>query len=471
MRRKETYEERHPIYENVQILDAGSEGKAVGKIEGKVVFVPYAMPGDIADIQIIKKNKGYLEGKVIRFRSRPKEVRTPFCGHFGMCGGCKWQHMPYELQLQYKQKQVMDNLTRIGKVEAEEARPILGSIRETHYRNKLEFTFSSRKWLMEKPEQGVRLPNTNGLGFHMPGMFDRIIDLEKCYLQPEPSDEIRMGIRAFALRNDWSFRDARAQEGFLRNLILRNNRQGHWMVILVFSKNDKAKIQAMMEYIEGNFPMVKSLMYVVNPKKNDDISDLEVVLHAGQDYLEETLGGLKFRIGPKSFFQTNTNQAETLYGVVKEFAALTGNEVVYDLYSGTGTIGLTLAGEAKKVIGIEYVAGAVEDAQLNAAANGITNATFIQGDMARAFSEELLSEHGRPDVVVLDPPRAGLAPRVLESLLDTRPPRIVYVSCNPATQARDLSFLCDLYHLRCVQPVDMFPQTHHVENVALLELM
>lgn len=468
MEKKLSHLERHPVYKGVHIIDAGSEGKAVGKVDGQVVFIPYAMPGDVVDIQIIKKKKNYLEGKIIDFQSRPDNVQKPFCKHFGFCGGCKWQHMPYDLQLHYKHKQVLDNLSRIGKVNPDVIRPIIGSADVMYYRNKLEFTFSSRKWLMDPPVQGVRLENTDGLGFHLPGMFDRIIDLDECFLQADPSNEMRLAIRDHCMQRKLPFWDARGKKGFMRNLILRNNSKGEWMAILVFSENKQDDIKNVLDFIIQRFPHIHSLMYVINNKVNDDISDLTAHHYHGEDHLTEHLDGLTFRIGPKSFFQTNTQQAGTLYQVVKEFADLKGQETVYDLYSGTGTIALYLARFAKMVLGVESVEEAVKDAQINAQINNISNAHFLKGDMAKVFSQDLMDQYGVPDLVVLDPPRAGLAPQVLERLLDLRVPRIVYVSCNPATQARDLSFLCDIYALKCIQPVDMFPQTHHVENVALL---
>lgn len=470
MRKRESLAERHPVFENVEIIDAGSEGMAVGKVDGKVVFVPFAMPGDIVDLQIVKKKKAYLEGRVVRFVSRPDTVIAPRCKHFGRCGGCKWQHMPYDLQLHYKQKQVTDNLSRIGKVSPAEVLPIISAPDPYYYRNKLEFTFSSRKWLIDPPVPGERLENTNGLGFHLPGMFDRIIDLEECFLQPDPSNELRLAIRDHCQAMGLTFWDARVQKGFVRNLILRNNRKGEWMAILVFQEDKTKDIESLMRFIMKRFPWLRSLMYVINPKLNDDISDLPVRLFHGEDHLTEEFDGIRFRIGPKSFFQTNTSQAETLYRIVKDYAALSGKEIVYDLYSGTGTIALYLARHAKRVLGVEFIAEAVADARLNAELNGIDNTDFIQGDMAKIFNEDLMQTHGAPDLVILDPPRAGLAPKVLERLLDIRVPRIIYVSCNPATQARDLSFLGDIYALKSIQPLDMFPQTHHVENVALLEL-
>lgn len=460
---------RHPLLENVHFFDAGSEGKAVGKSDGKVVFVPFAMPGDIADVQVTKKRKGFMEGRVVRYHEKSGERREPFCEHFGTCGGCKWQHMPYSLQLKYKHKQVVDNMERIGHLKAEEVRPILGSEHEKYYRNKLEFSFSSRRWLTG-PKPAGELPHTKGLGFHMPGMFDRILDIEHCYLQQDPSNAIRLSVRDYAIEQGFTFYDAREQHGLLRNMIIRNTGTGQWMVIVVFHQDDRDAIEMLLGHIRDSFPELDSIMYVINSKGNDSIGDLKVRKFHGKDFLIEEMEGLRFRIGPKSFFQTNTRQALTLYETARKFAALDGTQNVYDLYTGTGTIALFLAKHAKQITGVEYIEEAVEDARLNAEENAIINVNFLAGDLARVFDDEFVQTYGRPDVIITDPPRAGMHPRVIRQILKLLPQRIVYVSCNPATQARDMEMLSEAYDLKIIQPVDMFPQTHHVENVALMEL-
>lgn len=459
--------QQYPILERIVIVDAGAEGKAVGKAEGKVVFVPYAMPGDVVDIQVTNKRKGFLEGKVIKYHERATEYREPFCSHFGMCGGCKWQHMPYTLQLKYKEKQVVDNLQRLGGLTAATVRPILGAPDERFYRNKLEYTFSSRRWLTD-PRPKNDLPHTKGLGFHLPGMFDRILDIEKCHLQPDPSNEIRLAIRDYAIQNGYTFYDPREQHGLLRNLIIRNTLSGQWMVIVVFHQRDHDAIENLLGFIKQRFPLLHSIMYVINNKVNDTIGDQKFRLFEGSDHMVEEMGGLKFRIGPKSFFQTNSYQSLRLYETVRTFAGLTGKEIVYDLYTGTGTIALFLAAGSQKVVGVEYVEEAVADARINAEINDIGNVDFVSGDLAKMFDDRFVEAYGRPDVIVTDPPRAGMHPRVVERMLALAPERIVYVSCNPGTQARDLALLSADYELSEIQPVDMFPQTHHVENVALM---
>ncbi|HRZ76527.1 MAG TPA: 23S rRNA (uracil(1939)-C(5))-methyltransferase RlmD [Bacteroidales bacterium] len=459
--------QEYPLLEQVLILDAGAEGKAVGKVDGKVVFVPYAMPGDVVDVQVTNKRKGFMEGRVVKYHKRSDDFREPFCEHFGLCGGCKWQHMPYALQLWYKEKQVVDNLQRLGGLTAGTVRPILGAPDERFYRNKLEYTFSSRRWLTD-PRPKNDLPHTKGLGFHLPGMFDRILDIEHCYLQADPSNEIRLAVRDFAIENGFTFYDPREQHGLLRNLIIRNTTSGQWMVIVVFHQKDQDAIDTLLGFIRERFPFLHSIIYVINNKVNDAIGDQKLRLFAGSDHLIEEMGGLKFRIGPKSFFQTNSVQALHLYETVRDYCGLSGEEVVYDLYTGTGTIALFLASGAKKVVGVEYVEEAVADAKVNAELNGVGNADFVAGDLGKMFDQRFVEAHGHPDVIVTDPPRAGMHPRVVERILALRPTRIVYVSCNPATQARDLALLTGDYELREIQPVDMFPQTHHVENVALL---
>ena len=460
--------DKYPLLREVVFFDAGAEGKAVGRdANGKIVFAAFAMPGDIADVQVVKKRKGFMEGRVTQFHKMSPDRREPFCVHFGTCGGCKWQHLPYALQLKYKQKQVDDNLQRICGPNAEEVLPIAGAGNETHYRNKLEYTFSNRRWLTGPRPEGDHA-HTFGLGFHMPGMFDRILDIEQCWLQEEPSNEIRLAIRDFAIENGYTFYDAREQHGLLRNLILRNNLKGEWMLILVFHQNDKDAIENLLAFARDRFPRLTSIQYVINSKQNDSIADLKVRRFHGADFLTEEMEGLQFRIGPKSFFQTNTSQALRLYQIVREMAALKGDEHLYDLYTGTGTIALFLARHLKSVVGVEYVEEAVADARVNALENGIENTQFVAGDLGKMFDDAFVEKYGKPDIIISDPPRAGMHPKVIQQILKLAPEKIVYVSCNPGTQARDMEMLKETYHLKLTQAVDMFPQTQHVENVALL---
>lgn len=436
-----------------------------------VVFVPFAAPGDVVDIQLFKKRHNYAEGKVVAIHEYAQERVQPFCEHFGVCGGCKWQHLPYEAQIRYKQKQVVDNLTRIGKIHMDEIRPILGSNRTRFYRNKLEYTFSNKKWLLEEQvNSGEAIDNMNGVGFHIPGMFDKVLDIHKCWLQEEISNQIRLEVKNYCLSHEgYPFFDLRNQEGFMRTLMIRTASTGDLMVVLVFFHEDTAKREALLSHIADRFPQITSLLYVINEKCNDTITDQEVHLFKGKDHIIEEMEGLQFKVGPKSFYQTNSEQAYNLYKVARDFAGLTGNELVYDLYTGTGTIANFVSRRARKVIGIEYVPEAIEDAKVNSALNGIENTLFYAGDMKDILTEEFINEHGRPDVIITDPPRAGMHDDVIKTILGARPKRIVYVSCNPATQARDLNLLDEAYAVRCVQPVDMFPHTHHVENVVLLE--
>ncbi len=436
-----------------------------------VVFVPFAAPGDVVDIQLFKKRHNYAEGKVVAIHEYAQERVQPFCEHFGVCGGCKWQHLPYEAQIRYKQKQVVDNLTRIGKIHMDEIRPILGSARTRFYRNKLEFTFSNKKWLLEEQvNSGEAIDNMNGVGFHIPGMFDKVLDIHKCWLQDDISNQIRLEVKNYCLSHEgYPFFDLRNQEGFMRTLMIRTASTGDLMVVLVFFHEEKAKREALLSHIADRFPQITSLLYVINEKCNDTITDQEVHTFKGKDHIIEEMEGLQFKVGPKSFYQTNSEQAYNLYKVARDFAQLTGNELVYDLYTGTGTIANFVSRQARKVIGIEYVPEAIEDAKVNSALNGIENTLFYAGDMKDILTEEFINEHGRPDVIITDPPRAGMHDDVIKTILGARPKRIVYVSCNPATQARDLNLLDEAYAVRCVQPVDMFPHTHHVENVVLLE--
>lgn len=466
MRRKEPL----PFFEKVEISDAGSEGKAVARIGNKVIFVPFVVPGDVVDIQVNRKKKSYYEGRAVKVHRYSDERVEPECSHFGLCGGCRWQNMKYERQLHYKQKQVADNLQRIGKLDTPPIMPIIPCEQPYYYRNKMEFTFSSRRWFTEKPDPDrQKLHNSNGLGFHLPGIFDRILDIDHCYLQADPSNAIRLEARRFALEHSYDFYDARNWDGYLRNLIIRNTTGSDLMVIVVFRYVDHIKGPALLDHLAATFPAITSLMYVINGKRNDDISDLEVVPYKGNSYISEEMDGLSFRIGPKSFFQTNTRQALKLYRTVKDFAALSGNEIVYDLYTGTGTIACYIAGAALKVVGIEYNEQAIVDAGKNASLNAIGNVSFYAGDMLKVFNSSFVNGHGHPDVIITDPPRAGMHEKVIGQILACRPNRIVYVSCNPATQARDLSILAGEYKISAVQPVDMFPQTHHVENIVLLE--
>lgn len=456
-----------PLYESVEILDAGSEGKAVARVDNRVVFVPFVVPGDVVDIQVLRKKKSFFEGKAVKFHSYSEKRTEAACTHFGLCGGCRWQNMEYRHQLEYKQKQVVDNLERIGGLELPEILPILPSDQIYHYRNKLEYTFSNRRWYIDKPDpENPRDPR--GLGFHLPGMFDRILDIDECHLQRDPSNAIRLAARDFALGNDYDFYDVKKWDGYLRNLIIRTASVGGVMVVMVFRYVDHIKMPALLDHLLEKFPEITSMMYVINDKRNDDISDLEVKLYKGDPFIMEEMDGLQFKIGPKSFFQTNRDQALKLYSTAREFAELSGEELVYDLYTGTGTIAASIARHAKKVVGIEYVASAIEDAKENAALNGIGNTVFHSGDIARVMDDNFVKENGRPDVVITDPPRAGMHEKVVRKLLQLAPEKIVYVSCNPATQARDLAILTEKYSIRRVQPVDMFPQTHHVENVVAL---
>ena len=459
-----------PVFEQVEITDIAAEGKAVARVNDLVVFIPYGAPGDIVDLQIYRKKHKYAEGRVIKTHvSSPIRV-APFCEHFGVCGGCKWQHIPYEYQLKYKQKQVFDNLTCIGKIPLPEFDPIKGSAHTEFYRNKLEFTFSNKSWLTaEQLASADEYTDRNALGFHIPGMFDKVLDIKKCWLQDDISNRIRLAVKKFAIDNNYLFFDLREQTGLMRNIIVRTASTGEIMLIVVFFEDDTERIQAMMNFIAREFPQITSLLYIVNTKANDTITDQEVHVFRGRDYIFEEMDGLRFKIGPKSFYQTNSAQAYELYKVAADFAALTGDELVYDLYTGTGTIANFIARRVRKVIGIEYVPEAIEDAKANAAFNGLDNTLFYAGDMKDLLTPAFIEEHGRPDVIITDPPRAGMHDDVIKTLLFAAPRRIVYVSCNPATQARDLSLLDVDYRVARVQPVDMFPHTHHVENVVLLE--
>lgn len=462
-----------PLLEKVTITDVAAEGKAVAKVNELVIFVPYVVPGDVVDLQVKRKKNHYAEAVAVKFHEKSPLRTDPFCSHFGVCGGCKWQCLSYEEQLKYKQKQVFDNLTRIGKVELPEFRPILGSEKTRFYRNKLEFTFSNKRWLTEEEvKQDVKYDQMNAVGFHIPGAFDKVLAIDKCWLQDDISNQIRNAVRDYAYAHDFPFFDLRTQEGLLRNIMIRTSSTGELMVVLQCKVTDdegRRKMEEILQFMADSFPQITSLMYVINNKCNDTIGDLDVEVFKGNDHIFEEMEGLRFKVGPKSFYQTNSEQAYNLYKVAREFAGLTGNELVYDLYTGTGTIANFVARQARKVVGIEYVPEAIEDAKVNSALNGIDNTLFYAGDMKDILTNDFIAEHGRPDVIITDPPRAGMHNDVIDVILAAEPKRIVYVSCNPATQARDLQLLDGKYKVTAVQPVDMFPHTHHVENVVQLE--
>jgi len=459
-----------PLLEKVRITDIGAEGNALARVDNLVVFVPMLIPGDVVDIKVIKKRKKYLEGRVVKFHEYSPDRIEPRCIHFGICGGCKWQHLPYKLQLQYKEKQVRDNLTRIGKTDLPDINPIIGSSEIYLYRNKLEYTFSDKRWLTkEEVVSDKKFEKEDALGFHIPGLFDKVLDIEECHLQPEPSNSIRNAVRQYAHKNDLQFFDLREQKGFLRNIVIRNSLEGKVMVIVVFFYDDVEKRNGLLDFLASEFPQITSLMFVINSKRNDSLNDQNPILYKGDDHLVEEMEGLRFRIGPKSFYQTNTRQALELYRVAKDFAGLSGKEIVYDLYTGTGTIANYLAAYADKVVGIEYVAEAVQDAKINSEINGIRNSYFFAGDMKDVLSESFFKTHGKPDVIITDPPRAGMHEEVVKIIASAASEKIVYISCNPSTQSRDIQLLSDSYYIAAVQPVDMFPHTHHVENVVLLK--
>ncbi|MAY82541.1 MAG: 23S rRNA (uracil(1939)-C(5))-methyltransferase RlmD [Flavobacteriales bacterium] len=478
------------IYEEVEILETAAEGKSLAKIEEQVLFVPQTVPGDVVDVQVTKKRRRYMEGRVIKFHKYSDKRIEPFCEHFGVCGGCKWQFLSYEDQLENKARWVKDSLERLAKLENPNIKPILGAPETQFYRNKLEFTFSNSEWLtQEQIESDKEFENRNALGFHIPGRFDKILDIKKCWLQADPSNEIRLWVKEYALKHNLEFFDLREQTGFLRNLIIRTSSTGEIMVIFSLAKEDKEVRENMLNAFVKAFPNITSVMYVINEKKNDTIGDLDIVAYKGPDHIFESMkafeksdpstplgmtnqkseiGHLKFKIGPKSFYQTNSAQAENLYRLAVELADIKKDEVVYDLYTGTGTIANYVADQAKKVIGVEYVEAAIEDAKVNSKLNNIDNTVFLAGDMKDVFTEELQAKEGKADVVITDPPRAGMHKDVVEQLLKSGAERIVYISCNPATQARDIELMKSYYDMVVAQPVDMFPHTHHVENVVLL---
>ncbi len=461
-----------PILENITITDIAAEGKSLARVDDMVIFVPFTVPGDVVDLQVRKKKHNYCEAEVIRF-IKYSNVRTkPMCSHFGICGGCKWQNLPYEEQLKAKQNQVFAQLTRIGKLVLPEIRPIMGSAKTSEYRNKLEFGCCNKRWLtIEQVASGKTFDNMNAIGFHITGAFDKILPIDKCWLMNDIHNQIRNEISDFAIKNEISFFDLRQQVGLLRDIMIRNSNTGEWMVLIQFhydEKGDDIKAKTLLRHIADKFPQITSLLYVDNQKCNDTFGDLNIEVFKGNDYIFETMENLKFKVGPKSFYQTNSDQAYHLYSVVREFANLSVNELVYDLYTGTGTIANFIARTAKKVIGIEYVPEAIEDAKVNSRINKIENTMFYAGDMKDILTDEFIVQHGRPEVIITDPPRAGMHPDVVKTILRAAPKRIVYVSCNPATQARDIADLDADYKVVAVQPVDMFPHTPHVENVVLL---
>lgn len=470
----------YPILENVEIEAIAAEGKCLLHYDDKVVFVPFCVPGDIVDIQITKKKHSFMEGRVINFIQYSDVREKPMCSHFGVCGGCKWQNLPYTEQLKAKQQQVFDQLTRIGKIELPEINPILGSVKTSEYRNKLEFGCANKRWYTQEeinampPREEGKEGNLNesAIGFHITGAFDKIYPIEKCWLMDDFHNTVRNEIQKYAKETGITFYDIRAQHGLLRDIMMRNSNTGEFMVLIQFHydvEGDEERAKALLEYVADKFPEITSLIYVDNQKGNDTFGDLELTTFKGTDFIYETMEDLKFKVGPKSFYQTNTDQAYHLYSIAREFANLSGNELVYDLYTGTGTIANFVAHKAKKVIGIEYVPEAIEDAKVNSEINNITNTLFYAGDMKDILTDDFIAEHGHPDVIITDPPRAGMHQDVVDVILNAYPERIVYVSCNPATQARDLALMDAKYKVAKVQPVDMFPHTPHVENVVLLE--
>jgi 23S rRNA (uracil1939-C5)-methyltransferase len=467
MRRKET---KKIVFENITVLDAGAKGVSVAKApEGQVIFIPNVVPGDVVDVQTFKKRKSYYEGKAINFHEYSIHRTEPVCQHFGACGGCKWQNMKYEQQLFYKNNEVYNNLTRIGKIDLPDFEPILGSEKQFFYRNKMEFGFSDTRWLTLEEIQSRDTFEKNALGFHIPRMWDKILDIEKCHLQEDPSNDIRNSIKEFATEKGMTFFNARNHTGLLRTLMIRTASTGEIMVLIQFFEDDKVNRELLLDFINNKFPQITSLQYVINSKANDTLYDQDIILYKGRDYILEEMEGLHFSINAKSFYQTNSDQAYELYKITREFAGLTGNELVYDLYTGTGTIAQFVSKQAKKVIGVEAVPEAIFDAKENAKRNNITNCEFYVGDMKNVFNEEFISTHGHPDVIITDPPRDGMHKDVVQQILNIAPEKVVYVSCNSATQARDLALLDEKYKVTRVRPVDMFPQTHHVENVVLLE--
>ncbi|UIR55536.1 23S rRNA (uracil(1939)-C(5))-methyltransferase RlmD [Sphingobacterium sp. SRCM116780] len=467
MRRRSSQERL--VFNDIEIVDIAEEGKGVGKTDDLVLFIEKAIPGDVVDVELIRKKKSFGEGRIQTLKKASQHRVDPFCEHFGVCGGCKWQHMTYDAQLLFKQQSVVNALTRIGKVDTSSMEPILASAETEYYRNKLEYTFSNKKWLTSVDDNVDGL-DMNALGFHVPGRFDKILNVDHCYLQEDPSNILRNSVRAFAVANDMSFYDLREHSGVLRNLIIRISSTGELMVIVVFAYPKERQIELLMSFLKEKFPTITSLLYIVNQKKNDTIFDQEIVIYNGRDYIYEEMEGLKFKVGPKSFYQTNSAQAYELYKITRDFAGLSGDELVYDLYTGAGTIANFVAKYAKEVVGVEYVPSAIEDAKVNSEINGVKNTKFYAGDMKDVLTANFIAQHGKPDVVITDPPRAGMHADVVARLLEMEAPKIVYVSCNAATQARDLTLLAEKYEVVRIKPVDMFPHTQHVENVVLLKL-
>lgn len=460
-----------PVIEGVEIVDVAAEGKSIARVDGMVVFIPFGAPGDVVDVKLVKKKKSHAEGNIVRIVKPSAEREEPRCSHFTVCGGCRWQHLPYSLQLQCKQQQVVDAMTRIAKVDIPPINPILGSEEIWEYRNKMEYTFSNKMWLtFEQLNSGEEFPDRDAAGFHIPGAFDKVLDIDKCYLQNDFSNRLRKFIKAYGKEHGLSFYDLRQQSGLLRNLMVRMASTGQIMAVMQFGADEPENIKGLLDAVRTEFPEIKSLQYVVNLKVNDTIGDQEILVHSGAPYIEEEMEGLRFRVGPKSFYQTNSRQAYELYKVARNFAELSGDELVYDLYTGTGTIANFVARQARHVIGIEYVPEAIADAKVNSAVNGIDNTEFYAGDMKDVLTDEFIAQHGRPDVMIIDPPRAGMHQDVVDVIMNARPEKLVYVSCNPATQARDIALLDSLYQVNEIQPVDMFPHTHHVENVIRLSL-
>jgi 23S rRNA (uracil1939-C5)-methyltransferase len=459
------------VLENILVEDYAAEGKSLARVDGKVIFIEDAVPGDIVNVRLSKNKKDWATGYPIKYINYSADRVQPFCEHFGVCGGCQWQMLPYEKQLQYKQKQVADNLSRIGKIALPEFEPIAGAFPFTHYRNKLEYTFSNKRYLLPEELHNENITTQmNVAGFHAKGLFDKIVDIKNCHLQPEPTNAIRLAVRQFALENNYSFYDIREHSGFLRIMQMRICRTGEVMVNIVFGKEDAAKRVALLNHLLKLFPSITTLLYTINLKKNDSMFDLEPIVYYGKGYVIEQLENYQFKIGPKSFFQTNTWQGENLYKITREFAELTGRETVYDLYCGTGSIGIFVSAGAKKIIGVEMIAEAIEDAKQNAELNHVMHAEFFAGDVADICTNEFFAHHGRPDVIITDPPRAGMSETLVKQILEMAAPLVVYVSCNPATQARDLNLLKEKYDVTRVRPVDMFPHTHHIENVVQLKL-
>jgi len=462
---------RHPLLENLEVIDINSKGKAVARSENMVVFLKGAVPGDIVDVQVYKKRRSYSEGNVVKLHKKSDLRTEPFCEHFGICGGCSWQNLEYKSQLEYKQKVVVENLKKLGGVVPKVVLPILPSENQTHYRNKLEFTFSNSRWLTEdeiESQEEFEEGDRSALGFHIPGRFDKVLDINECHLQADPSNAIRLCIKEFAIKNNMSFFDLRNHNGLLRNLIIRITTTGELMVIVSFFKEKLKDINGLLEHLYDKFPKITSLMYVINPKKNDTISDLKIRMFLGKDHITEEINGLKFKIGPKTFFQTNSKQAENLFKTVLDFAEFSGDELVYDLYTGSGSIANLIASSVKKVIGLEYIPEAIEDAKANSDQNNISNTSYFAGDIKDLLNAEFIEKNGVPDVIITDPPRVGMHKNVVKAIIEASPKKVIYVSCNSATQARDLELLSEKYTVEKIQPIDMFPHTPHVENVALL---